>query len=391
MRIGIVCPYSFDAPGGVQFHVRDLATWLDAHGHEVNVLAPAEDTRDLPHWVVPAGKSVPISYNGSVARLSFGPGAVTAVKDWLGSYAPDVVHIHEPLTPSLGLICLAQAKVPIVATFHSNQARSRALWILRGPFQPFLDAITAPIAVSAEARRTIVEHLGANPVIIPNGVDLAAFRADPRPEWAGRRHTHDTERPVLCFLSRLDEPRKGLDILAAAVPDILEEYPGARVLIGGQGEAPKARAALAPFGERVQFLGGLSEADKVAMFASSDIYIAPQTGGESFGIVLVEAMAAGAHVIASDLQAFRDVLDHGRAGDLFTTNDPASLTVTIQRALKRRPAEVAAIREHASAWCEQYDWSSVGRRILATYSFAVQSTGAMDRDHTTHRFSRGSS
>ncbi len=376
MKVGIVSPYSFDVPGGVQFHIRDLADWLINHGHEVSVLAPADEGTDVPDYVVSTGKSVAIPYNGSVARLSIGPLVSARVNSWLSEGGFDVVHIHEPLVPSVGMLTLRAAEVPIVATFHSNQARSRTMWALRPVLQPLLDAITAPIAVSAEARRTVVEHLGLSPVIIPNGVALAHFHGEARPQWAGRRYGANNP-PVICFLGRLDEPRKGLPVLADAIPQILATHPQARFLIAGRGTATAVREALAPYAANVTFLGGLSEAAKVELFASADIYTAPQTGGESFGIVLVEAMAGGAHVVASDIQAFRDVLDNGRAGDLFRTGDGADLARVVNAALARPAGEREAMALRAQQWQQQFDWESVGRRILAVYDFAV--TANIDR------------
>lgn len=368
MKIGIVNPYSFDVPGGVQFHIRDLANWLLAHGHEVSVLAPADSETELPDYVVSTGKSLAIPYNGSVARLSFGPQVSRRVANWLERDF-DVVHIHEPLVPSLSMLALRQATVPVVATFHSNQQRSRAMWLVRSAVQPLLESITAPIAVSAEARRTIVEHLGVNPVVIPNGVDLTNFAVPAVAKWAGTRHSGDHAAPVISFLGRLDEPRKGLAVLAGAIPTVLQHFPQATFLIAGAGSAQQIRSDLARFGERVQFLGGITEREKAELFASADLYIAPQTGGESFGIVLVEAMAAGCGVVASDIRAFRDVLDQGRAGRLFHNQDSAHLAATITAALNDQPPIDAM---HVANWRSQFDWDEVGRKIVAVYQCAVQ-------------------
>lgn len=368
MKIGIVNPYSFDVPGGVQFHIRDLANWLLAHGHDVSVLAPADSDTELPDYVVSTGKSLAIPYNGSVARLSFGPQVSRRVASWLENDF-DVLHIHEPLVPSLSMLALRQAETPVVATFHSNQQRSRAMWLVRSAVQPLLEAITAPIAVSQEARRTIVEHLGVNPVVIPNGVDLHHFDVEPVAKWQGSRHSGDPSAPVISFLGRLDEPRKGLAVLAGAIKPVLQRFPHATFLIAGAGSAQQIRAELAEFGERVRFLGGISEQEKAQLFASADLYVAPQTGGESFGIVLVEAMAAGCGVVASDIRAFRDVLDQGRAGRLFRNQDSNDLAATIISALS---GEQPIDQQHVANWRAQFDWDEVGRKIVAVYQCALQ-------------------
>lgn len=175
MRIGIVCPYSFDAPGGVQIHIRDLAEMLISLGHEVSVLAPADEDTPVPDYLVSAGGAVPVRYNGSVARLSFGPVVAARAQRWLAAGDFDVVHIHEPITPSVGLIALRLAEAPVVATFHSSQLRSRAMQIAYPLVRPALERISARIAVSEDARRTVVEHLGGDAVVIPNGVYVDRF------------------------------------------------------------------------------------------------------------------------------------------------------------------------------------------------------------------------
>lgn len=365
MRIGIVCPYSFDAPGGVQFHIRDLAQELIARGHDVSVLAPAEDEAELTEFVVAAGGSVAIPYNGSVARLNFGPGAVARVARWLTEGDFDLLHIHEPLAPSLGLIALWQAKVPVVATFHSAQDHSRAMAIASPAVQGLLEKINARIAVSEEARRTLADHLGGDAVVIPNGVYLDSFgKAAPDQRFTGLRHGGV---PTVCFLGRIDEPRKGLAILAEAIGPVLAEMPNARFLIAGRGDATAIREQLAGFGESVEFLGGISDADKNSLLASVDVYCAPQTGGESFGIVLVEAMAGGATVVASDIPAFRAVLNDGHAGLLFATEDSQDLASKLLIALRGGASAPLAVR----SWASHFDWSIVATQILEVYELVL--------------------
>lgn len=375
MKIGIVCPYSWDVPGGVQFHIRDLAEHLIALGHEVSVLAPADDETPLPPYVVSAGRAVPVPYNGSVARLSFGFLSAARVRRWLHDGTFDVVHIHEPAAPSLGLLTCWAAQGPIVATFHTSTARSRFMLAAYPILQPALEKISARIAVSEYARRTLVEHLGGDAVTIPNGVDVDFFaKAEPKEEWRGG---------TLGFIGRIDEPRKGLPVLMRALPKILAECPDTRLLVAGRGDEQEAVASLpAEMRSRVEFLGMVSDEDKARLLRSVDVYVAPNTGGESFGIILVEALSAGAPVLASDLDAFVQVLDQGEAGDLFPNEDADALAVAATRLLgdAGRRAELS---ERGALHVRRFDWSTVAADILAVYETVMDgavSVVATDED-----------
>ena len=375
MRIGIVCPYSWDVPGGVQFHIRDLSEHLRRLGHEVSVLAPADDETPLPPYVVSAGRAVPVPYNGSVARLNFGFLSAARVRRWLHDGSFDVIHIHEPASPSLGLLSCWAAQGPIVATFHTSNPRSRAMIAAYPILQPALEKISARIAVSEYARRTLVEHLGGDAVVIPNGVDVDFFaRAEPRKDWQG-----DT----IGFIGRIDEPRKGLPVLMRALPRILAERPGTRLLVAGRGDT---REAVEPLPEqlrdRVEFLGMISDEDKARLLRSVDLYVAPNTGGESFGIILVEAMSAGAPVLASDLDAFAQVLDQGEAGELFGNEDAEALAAGAV-ALLGDPGRRAQLRARGSAHVRRFDWSVVGADILAVYETVTDGAAHVATDERT--------
>ncbi|TDC26586.1 glycosyltransferase family 1 protein [Streptomyces sp. 8K308] len=372
MRIGIVCPYSWDVPGGVQFHVRDLAEHLIRQGHTVSVLAPADDDTPLPPYAVSAGRAVPVPYNGSVARLNFGFLSAARVRRWVHEGDFDVLHIHEPAAPSLALLTCWAARGPIVATFHTSNPRSRAMIAAYPILQPALEKISARIAVSEYARRTLVEHLGGDAVVIPNGVDVDFFAsAEPKDEWQGR---------TLGFIGRIDEPRKGLPVLMRALPAILAEHPDARLLVAGRGDEDEAVAELpAAMRDRVEFLGMISDEDKARLLRSVDLYVAPNTGGESFGIILVEAMSAGAPVLASDLDAFAQVLDGGAAGELFPNEDAAALAAAANRLLAD-PGRLAELRERGSRHVRRFDWSTVGADILAVYETVTDGAGAVAPD-----------
>jgi phosphatidyl-myo-inositol alpha-mannosyltransferase len=369
LRVGIVCPYSLGVPGGVQRHVHDLAQTLITAGHSVSVLAPAADDVALPEYVVPAGRAVPVRYNGSVARLSFGPLTAARVRRWLSAGEFDVLHVHEPFTPSLSLLAVLTAKdEPIVATFHTALIRSRALHAASGVLQLVLEKITARIAVSHSARRVQVEHLGGGAWEIPNGVSVSRLSgAQPFDGWPG-------SGGAVGFLGRFTEPRKGFGVLAQALTHMLSQRPQLRLLVAGPGEADEIRAAAGPaLAARTTFLGLVSEEDKARMLHSVDIYVAPNVGGESFGMIITEAMAAGTAVVASDLDAFRRVVDGGRAGELFPVGDAQALAVTLGGLLDDRTRR-DALAERARQVVAGYDWPTVAQRVLEVYTMAIEAS-----------------
>lgn len=369
MRVGIVNPYSFDVPGGVQLHVKDLAEQLISLGHTVSVLAPADEDTPLPPYVVAAGRAVPIPYNGSVSRLTFGPVTAARVSRWIERGRFDVVHVHEPITTSVSMLALFAVEGPVVATFHTSTVRSRLLVTLRGLLTPSLEKLSARIAVSEDARRTVTTHIGGDAVVIPNGVFVDRFAdAQPRPEWQGT-----PERPTLAFLGRLNEPRKGLQVLLAAMPEILRRRPGTRLLVAGPGDPDQALEGVPPEVRRaVEVLGMVSDEDKGRLLSSVDVYCAPNTGGESFGIILIEAMSAGAPVLASDLGAFRRVLEDDLTGATYRNEDPADLA-RVALELLDDPDRRAEMSRRGSLRARRFDWSVVTDDILAVYETAIAS------------------
>ena len=366
MRVGIVCPYSLDVPGGVQHHVCGLAEALIGSGHEVSVLAPADDEADLPPYVVPAGGTVPVRYNGSVARLSFGPSSMGRVRRWLAEQRLDLLHVHEPTAPSLSMLAVrAAVEVPVVATFHSSMTGGSRAMAFAGPvLRPALDRIGARIAVSGPALRTMQRHVGGSGVVIPNGLWVESYAGVPGPGPGA-------DGVTVAFLGRMDEPRKGLEVLLAAWPGVVRRRPDVRLVVAGHGDVDRARAridgSLAPEVARtVNVVGTVAEKPKCRLLGAADLFVAPHTGGESFGIVLVEAMAAGTPVLASDLDAFADVLDGGRLGGLFPAGDVDALTAGID-ALLGDPVRRSLLTARAAAAVQAYDWSVVAGQVLRVY------------------------
>ncbi|MCB2414085.1 glycosyltransferase family 4 protein [Demequina sp. TTPB684] len=368
MRIGIVCPYSLDRPGGVQLHVIDLAEALIHRGHQVSVLAPSATDDGLPGYVRSAGRSFSVHYNGSTARLTFGLVAAARVRRWMADGHFDVVHLHEPGAPSLSVIAMWARLGPTVGTFHTSNDASRLMRLGKPWIKPGFEELDARIAVSPSAARTVKEHLRVEAThIIPNGVDTSTyFEAKPREEWTGT-----ADAPTIGILGRMDEPRKGLDDFLAAIPYVRERHLRARFLVAGR-FSDRVAARIARAGGEV--VGEVDEAQKASFMSSVDVYCAPNTGGESFGIVLVEAMAAGAAVVASDLVAFRDVAtsdDGEECAAFFPVNEAEGLAAQVC-ALLDDPVGRAALAERGRVRAGTFDWHQVVPRIEETYRDAIR-------------------
>ncbi|MEY3279577.1 MAG: hypothetical protein RIR63_769 [Actinomycetota bacterium] len=365
LRIGIVCPYSWDVPGGVQNHIRDLAEFLLNNGHHVEVLAPATESADLPEYVVCAGRAVSIPYNGAVARVLFGVGANSRVRIWINDGDFDLLHLHEPAIPSLSLLACWAGEGAMVGTFHAAAKYQKAIVAIGPILEPVIEKLSARIAVSESARLTLTAHLETDAIVIPNGIYADNYRdGSSRSEWTGN---------TIGFLGRFEEDRKGLPVLLDALPIISRFIPDIRVLIAGPGDSEEVLEKVDPqLRNRVEFLGKISESDKTDFLASVSLYIAPNTGGESFGIILAEAMAGGAAVVASDIPAFADVLGNGEFGALFESENSESLAkviIDLVRDDSKRKELAAAGAVHA----QRFDWSQVGEEIFEVYELAMVS------------------
>jgi phosphatidylinositol alpha-mannosyltransferase len=363
LRIGIVCPYSWDFPGGVQNHVRDLAEFLITNGHYVEVLAPATESENLPDYVVSAGRAISIPYNGAVARILFGVVANNRVRSWIHEGNFDLIHLHEPAIPSLSLLACWAGEGAMVGTFHAAAKYQKAIVAIGPILEPVIEKLSARIAVSESARLTLTAHLETDAIVIPNGIYADNYRnGSPRQEWQGN---------TIGFLGRFEEDRKGLPVLLKALPIISRFIPDIRVLIAGPGDSEEVLENVDPqLRNRVEFLGKISEEDKADFLASVSLYIAPNTGGESFGIILAEAMAGGATVVASDIPAFADVLGNGQFGALFESENSESLAkviIDLLRDERKRKDLAAAGALHA----QRFDWGQVGEEIFEVYELAM--------------------
>ncbi len=370
LKIGMVCPYGWDTPGGVQIHIKELTEYLISQGHEVSVIAPVTDESAIVEsWLVPAGRPLGVPFNGSVARVLFGPLATSRVKQWIAKNDFDLLHLHEPEIPSLSLLACWTAEGPMVATFHTSAPKQRSMVAVGAILEPVLEKLSARIAVSEMARETLRTHFDTDAVVIPNGIKIEKYRdAKGRSDWEGPN--------TVGFLGRFDEPRKGLQLLISAMEIVWRSKPNVRLLVAGPGDKDEALKDLSKsassFSNQIEFLGRLSEEEKGDFLHSVTLYVAPNTGGESFGIILTEAMAAKATILASDIPAFNAVLNGGEFGELFECGNATDLARKILALISDQEHRSAlASAGHAAAM--KYDWGKVAEDIYDVYEFAVSS------------------
>lgn len=376
MRIAIVCPYDWSAHGGVRAHVAQLATQLSA-AHDVRVVAPASaplagDAADK--LVVPVGRPRSVPFNRSVARIAPSVRAYRNTVAALRDLSPDVVHVHEPEVPAVALAASMRAgrkgEPPVVGTFHAWSDRDRAYRAVSPAARRVAVRLAIRVAVSPAAQRYHADALRL-PLgdfrVVPNGVDVDQFAdAEPLPELA------DAERPLLLFVGRL-ERRKGLEILIRAFLRLRAFRPEVRLCVIGDGPERSRCESLLPASVRpdVLFVGAVREADKARYFRSADVFVAPNLGGESFGIVLLEAMSAGLPVVASDIPGFRTVVRDGREGRLVEPGDGFGLADALGTLLDDSRLR-AAMAEQGRRQADAHAWPRVAARVADIYREAME-------------------
>jgi len=318
MRIAQVCPYSLTVPGGVQAQVMGLARVLRRKGHEVRVLAPCDGPPPEP-WVTPLGMSIPTAANGSVAPIAPDPAAALRTIRALRDEEFDIVHLHEPLVPGPTLTTLIVADVPRIGTFHLAGA-SRAYRHLRPAVRRMARRLDLRCAVSEEAAATASAALGGTYDVLFNGIEVERFACvEPWP----------TTGPTICFVGR-HEPRKGLEVLLEALTLL---PPAVQLWVAGDGAQTRELHEATAGDPRVIWLGRVDDAAKARRLRGADVFCAPSLGGESFGVVLLEAMAAGVPVVASDLTGYRAVARSGVDALLVPPGDAAALAEALGRVL----------------------------------------------------------
>ena len=375
MRVALVSPYSWTYPGGVTRHIEALATELSGTGHDVRVLAPFDrddrvtallhrgtrpQARAAPEWLVPLGGTIGWPSNGAVSNLSGTPFAVSALRRELRAFAPDVVHLHEPVTPVVGWDALTSTDAPLVGTFHcySESRPPHAIAALMGARRK-LNHLSERIAVSEAAAWTGRRFYGGRYRIVPNGVALPpGGPPGPRQRAAG-----DPLRIV--FVGQAVE-RKGLPVLLRAFEALRATVPAELTIVGA------SRDEVAPLlvdGGGVTVLGRVDDAARLEALVGADLLCAPSLGGESFGMVLTEAFAAGRPVVASDIAGYRDVVADGTDGLLVPRGDATRLAETL-RDLALDPARTAQLGEAAGRAAERYTWPRVAEQVVAAYEDA---------------------
>lgn len=371
MKIAIVSPYDWSYPGGVREHVRNLAAQFEQLGQDVRVLAPASGvkSRDIEEHVYKLGWTTPLPINGSLARISLNPSLGRKVRAVLQHERFDVVHIHEPLVPGLNLTVLRFSRAVNVGTFHAfaPPGMTSTPYLAYASAQPFLRPyfrrLGGRIAVSSAAYTFAAHYFPADYRVIPNGINLERFQRDvkPRPEF------RDGKCNIL-FVGRF-EKRKGAKYLLRAIPLIRERHPETRFIFVGEGSL---RAGFQRFVERhgwndVVFTGYVSDEELPGYFASADVFCAPAIGGESMGIILLEAMAAGVPVVASNIEGYATVINHASNGLLTTPRDSQELAATVCQILqydnlRHHLIEVGLKRS------SDYAWPQVAGRVLDYYN-----------------------
>jgi len=352
LRVGMVCPYSLTIPGGVQGQVMGIARAMRQEGVEVQVLAPTDGPRPET-WVKPLGPTVPTAANGSVAPIAPDPSAALKTIRALRDGHFDIVHIHEPLVPGPSLTALLFSDGPLVGTFHraGDIAWYRALklpgkWVVR--------RLGLRCAVSELALRTARQALGGTYQLLWNGIDVDMVeRAQPWPK----------DGQTVLFVGR-HEPRKGLAVLVEAVT---RHSVDARVWVAGEGPETGALKLSTKDDPRFEWLGIVSEDEKFRRMRGADVLVAPSLHGESFGVVLLEGMAAGAAVVASDIPGYANVARRSRDALLVPPGDPAALATAIKEALLGGP-EVKAMRESAYARAAEHSMRSLAQKYLELYA-----------------------
>jgi phosphatidyl-myo-inositol alpha-mannosyltransferase len=367
VKIAQVSPYDFGHPGGVPEHINHLRTEYTRLGHEVVIIAPRPSRGgiEVKDGFYGIGRTVGIPGNGSRVRLTFDVTLYAAVKDLLRREQFDVVHLHEPLTPVLPYMVLLNSNSVNVATFHAFRANNPWYTAFKPYMQFVLGRLDRRIAVSEPALEFVSQYFDGPYDVIPNGIDPSSYGDQIEPfSWA------NDGTPRILFVGRFEEQRKGFKYLLRAMPLVRQQFPNARLVVVGTGRPEKFEDQMERYGIwGVDFVGFATAEEKPRYYASCDIFCAPSIERESFGIVLLEAMASGKPVVASNIPGYASVMTNEHDGLLVKPRDPQAIALALVRTL----ADAELRRRFAAngyATAEQYAWPRVASRVLESYEKA---------------------
>ena len=369
MRIAQVSPYDFAHSGGVQRHIASLSRELQSRGHEVSILAPC--TRNEPAVDIgdvdlrTFGRSVPVPTAGSIARISFSVWHEWRLKSMLENEKFDIVHIHEPLMPMFALTASRFSPSTTIGTFHAyNEGRGRGYMLWKKILNRGAIRLNGRIAVSEPAKHFANRYFEGDYTVIPNGLDVDRFSTPvPRPSLL------KDDAMNLVFVGRVNEPRKGLRYALGAYSLLKWQYPKLRLVVVGAGVPDRESYRI--MGERslddVIFTGPVSEEELPGYYQNADIFLAPNTGKESFGFIIIEAMSASTPIVASNISGFASVMTDGKEGLMFPPKDEAAMAEAI-KTLIENPALRTQLGVDGRATVNQYRWSHVADSVLDYYN-----------------------
>jgi len=369
LRIGLVCPYSLTIPGGVQGQVLDLARVLRRHGHEARVLGPCDGPPPTT-FVTPLGNSIPTSANGSVAPLAPDPACTLRTIRALRDEEFDVLHLHEPFAPGPTHTALLIDIAPMVATFHAA-GTSASYRYLQLPLKRVAERIEVRCVVSKDAEQLVSSFFPGEYDVLFNGVDLGRYQnAAP---WK-------TEGPTIFFCGR-HEPRKGLDLLLEAMSSLPKNV---TLWVASDGPDTERLRSLSAGDQRIQWLGRLTDDEKIARLRGASVFCAPSLRGESFGVVLLEAMASGTPIVASDLPGYLNVANPGVDAEIVPAGDVAALGAALLRVLTE-PQRAERLRQAGSERATHFSMERLAEEYLARYELAISTRQARTPAESRHR------
>lgn len=384
MKIAQVSPYDHQTPGGVREHVIHLTAELGRLGHEVKILAPASCRDDLPSNIIcVSDRVIPLQVNGSTVRITLSLGTYGKIKRILQEERFDVVHVHEPLVPTLSLFALVHSKSVTIGHFHGYRERFVLYDWGRPVFLRMIDQLDGRAAVSATAQRGAARYFPGEYEIIPDGVDTERF---------GNSSLHPIEsfddgKLNILFVGRIDR-RKGLPYLLQAFPTIKSAVPEARLIVVGAFTKKEIKPWMLQ-GQRtgrqdVQFVGYVSPEEIPRYYRTADVFCAPSTGSEALGIVILEAMASGTPIVASDIDGYRTALTHGKEGLLVPPADPTRLAQSVIQLLCD-PELRRSMGRQGRLTAQQYAWPAVAQRTLEMYQTCIARRLERDRGQSIER------